>query len=243
MFPEALERLIAATLVDGRITDKERMVLVKKAVALGIDQDEFEVVLDARIHEAAPQPDAVPSAVPRDTDKVGRIHKCPACGAVVAGLQARCRECDHEFTDAGASSSIHELLRKLELVVDNEEVPTGMLGRLGAGSREADERASIIRNHVVPNTKAGILEFLALGVPRSRLGRAAKMLNSSLGWVAPHIVLMKRMSQDRQEREREKLAPTWKDKCCEAVHKGRMLFSDDPATLRQIEVFAKELGL
>jgi len=51
MYSPEIERLIEMALVDGTINEKERMVLLNKAEALGINKDEFEMVLDARIFE------------------------------------------------------------------------------------------------------------------------------------------------------------------------------------------------
>ena len=47
-----LEKLMAAALVDGVVTDKERAILIKKVKEAGGDVDEFEMLLDARIYEA-----------------------------------------------------------------------------------------------------------------------------------------------------------------------------------------------
>ena len=44
MFSEELEALISAALADGAITDKERNVLIKRAVSEGVDPDEFELI-------------------------------------------------------------------------------------------------------------------------------------------------------------------------------------------------------
>ena len=51
LYGEKIKALINAALVDGEITDKERSVLMKRAKEEGIDPDEFEMVLDARLHE------------------------------------------------------------------------------------------------------------------------------------------------------------------------------------------------
>ena len=44
-----IEKLIAIALKDGVVTDKERQILIKKAMEFGIDVDEFEMELDSRI--------------------------------------------------------------------------------------------------------------------------------------------------------------------------------------------------
>ena len=49
MYNEQIEALISAALADGMLTEKEKQILFKKAQAQGIDLDEFEMVLDARV--------------------------------------------------------------------------------------------------------------------------------------------------------------------------------------------------
>ena len=49
MYNERLEQLIDAALADGELTEKEKQILFKKAQEMGVDLDEFEMVLDARL--------------------------------------------------------------------------------------------------------------------------------------------------------------------------------------------------
>ena len=51
MYSEELEQLIKAALTDGVLTEKERQILFKRAKAEGVDLDEFEMILDARVYE------------------------------------------------------------------------------------------------------------------------------------------------------------------------------------------------
>ena len=51
MYNEQLENLINRALSDGELTEKEKQILFKKAEAAGIDLDEFEMVLDAKLYE------------------------------------------------------------------------------------------------------------------------------------------------------------------------------------------------
>ncbi|MDR1554010.1 MAG: hypothetical protein LBS69_11210 [Prevotellaceae bacterium] len=50
MYSEKLEKLINIALADGVLTEKKKQILFKNAEAEGIDLDEFEMVLDARVH-------------------------------------------------------------------------------------------------------------------------------------------------------------------------------------------------
>ena len=51
MFSEELEMLINAALADGEITEKERAVLHKRAQAEGVDPDELDMIVNARLLE------------------------------------------------------------------------------------------------------------------------------------------------------------------------------------------------
>lgn len=49
MFSEELEMLIDAAIADGTITEKERIVLHKRAQAEGVDVDELDMIIDGRL--------------------------------------------------------------------------------------------------------------------------------------------------------------------------------------------------
>ena len=51
MYSDELEKFIELALIDGVLTEKGKRVLFKKAEAEGIDLDEFEIVLNARLYE------------------------------------------------------------------------------------------------------------------------------------------------------------------------------------------------
>lgn len=80
MYNEKLETLITAALADGVLTDKEKNLLFKKAEAMGIDRDEFELVLEGRLAKRkkemeaqAPQaaePEQKKSAIPQEFDNL-----------------------------------------------------------------------------------------------------------------------------------------------------------------------------
>ena len=68
MLTPELEQLIQYALADGVLTDKERAVLMKKAEAAGADLDEFEMILEAKVHEAKK---AAAAAAPKASNKEG----------------------------------------------------------------------------------------------------------------------------------------------------------------------------
>ena len=51
LIPEELDALIQEYLTDGVLTEKERKVILKKAVGMGLDSDEIDLYLDAQIQK------------------------------------------------------------------------------------------------------------------------------------------------------------------------------------------------
>ena len=148
MYNEKIEALIKAALADGVLTEKEKQVLFKNAQAQGIDLDEFEMVLDARLVELqkAEKEKAAKSA-PK-SDKYGSVRKCPACGAIVGAFKGVCSECGFEFTEVDANLSSKKLA---ELLLKESN---------------AKKKQEIIETFPLPNTKADLLEFLTALKPR-----------------------------------------------------------------------------
>ena len=50
MYDAQFEKLIDLALIDGTLTDKKKQILMKKAEQMGIDLDEFEMVLEAKLY-------------------------------------------------------------------------------------------------------------------------------------------------------------------------------------------------
>ena len=112
MLTPELEQLINYALEDGVLTDKERSVLMRKAQAAGADLDEFEMILEAKLHEV--QKTAAAVAPKSNSNKHGEVRKCPACGAMVSALSTRCSECGFEFNNVEANKSANTLFEKLQ---------------------------------------------------------------------------------------------------------------------------------
>lgn len=112
MLTPELEQLIKYALEDGVLTDKERSILMRKAQEAGADLDEFEMILDAKLHEVQKAASSV--APKRSSNKHGEVRKCPACGAMVSEFTTRCTECGFEFSNVEANRSANTLFEKLQ---------------------------------------------------------------------------------------------------------------------------------
>ncbi len=113
MYNDKIEKLIALALADGELTEKEKQILFKKAEIDGIDLDEFEMVLEARLFEKTNHKTPEPIAAPK-SDKLGDVKKCPACGAIAESFATKCSDCGAEFRNIEVSGSIIRFFEKLD---------------------------------------------------------------------------------------------------------------------------------
>lgn len=166
MYNEQLEQLIDAALADGVLTEKEKQILFKKAQTLGIDLDEFEMVLDARLVKLQKEQQA---AAPK-SNKYGDVRKCPACGALVPSLSGICQECGYEFSGVDANLSSKALNAKIEEINEQQARKADKIE--GGTNNDNDRRweymvrdrvmavAQAVKSFPVPNTKADMFEFI-----------------------------------------------------------------------------------
>lgn len=102
MNPE-LEKLVDYALADGYISDKEKQVLRKKAVTLGFDPDELEMILEGKLYE-------------KIKENKPAVEKCPSCGEIITGLNRICPSCKYVLNvdSYKDDESLQDSLGKLE---------------------------------------------------------------------------------------------------------------------------------
>lgn len=244
MYNEQIEKLIELALADGELTEKEKQVLFKKAEAAGIDLDEFEMVLDARLFERNQTKTETPPVSAPKSDKFGDIKKCPSCGAIVQSFSAKCSDCGQDFSNIEANASIQKLFKMLDDVESGRKEDSGMsvgkaLGGMfakaygfgGVGDKVNNRKKEIIKNFPIPTTKDDILEFLALAIPNAR--KQGNFFTSG-AFNSP--------ANERNKLHNE-FVPVWKGKCEQIIMKARFSMKDDKKTLAEIENYAKEIGI
>lgn len=224
MYNEQLEQLIDAALADGELTEKEKQVLYKKAESLGIDLDEFEMVLDARLYgrvqEKRQQVPPIPSGTSApQSNKFGNIKKCPACGALVGAFKTVCPECDFEFSDVEANKSIIELTKQINLVREeceqkekNGDYKDGKNDfELTVSERKEKDIAkkvnNVILNFPVPNSRDDIIELLQ--------------------FIQPKV-------QNRYSFDKNALA--WRQKYIEIINRAKISYANDDKMMSQIKI-------
>lgn len=238
MYNEQIEKLINLALTDGELTEKEKQILFKKAEAEGIDLDEFEMVLEAKLFEKQQTVKAAtPSAASPKSDKLGDIKKCPACGAMVGAFKAICSDCGHEFSNVEATNSTQKLYNELMRVEEeerNRKVDKSMIKSLTSfitdNSAMDDMRlkqniwsrkSSVVSAFPIPNTKTDILEFLSLAVSEGG----------------------KKIAFFGMYPEEKTYIKTWRSKAEQVVIKARFSLKEDKKLLDEINNYAKQLEI
>jgi hypothetical protein len=242
MYSAKINRLMELALADGELTEKEKQILFKNAEQEGIDLDEFEMVLEAkliertqqiqetqaqRLAQMAPPSPIMPQQEALKSDKNDGVKKCPACGAMLQSFQTNCPDCGHEIGGVTANESIERLFGKLneieEIVQNNWKDKKETFWNSGEKDIELERRKiECIKCFPIPTTKESILEFLCLAVP----------LAKKKGFFA-----------SADDPNHNVFAPVWKSKCEQIIIKARFAMKEDKATLAEIEGYAKELNI
>lgn len=147
MYNERIEALISAALADGVLTEKEKQILLKNAKSEGIDLDEFEMVLNARLVELEKAKEEATKSAPK-SNKLGDVRKCPACGALVNSFHRKCQECGYVFENIQTNSSVNQLLESLRK------------------AKNEKERQAIISSFPIPSSKGDLMEFITVLHPK-----------------------------------------------------------------------------
>lgn len=236
MYSPELEAIIEAALADGVLTDKEREVLRKRALAEGVDLDEFDIMVEGRLAKMKRTEDWLRPAPPKQsmTEKMGNLVKCPSCGAVVNTGSAVCPDCGYAFTNVKASSSIEKLHEKIENFnranansIQSERMKKSLFGGpdifdkfFGNANPIHKSKMDIIATFPVPNSRADLLEFLT-------------MIAGSVNSVGP------RMGSSFYNKEEDMSYAYWLlyENC---INKAQVSFKNDPDFAIYFDLYAKE---
>jgi hypothetical protein len=235
MYSEGIEKLIKFALVDGKVSEKERKILVKKAVESGIDKDEFEMVLDARIYEHNEEKLQHKEGTDPVKEKPKPILKCPNCQANIDSFSTVCEYCNYDVTGRDGNASIQHLFELLnEAEAQRKEEPDTILGSLGNAFSEAFSdgpdkidrmKMEIISSFPIPTTKADMLEFLSLAYPKAKQAGNVFTRNSE------------------KNKLHNQFAMVWKNKCKQIIMKAKFSMKDDPETLNEMLYYGKQMDL
>lgn len=242
MNPE-IENLINMALADGEVTEKERLIILRKAETLGLDRDEIELILDGKIALYKKQLNDPQLIQAPKSNKEGEVKKCPSCWAPASSFTTKCSHCGHEYRNVESCNSVKEFFDLLNTFENNTEEdetnPFKAIGKTYAkmfseggafgGGKEGRQQRELIKNFPVPNTKEDILEFLSLAVPRAK--KKGNFFSSNFSDGAWEI------------KKHNLLVPIWQTKCEQLIMKARFSMKEDKKTLSEIEYYARQLGI
>lgn len=230
MYSKELEELMDSVIADGEISDKERAVLHKRALAEGVDPDEMDVVIDGRLAKMLKAGNPAPQAPApaHKSQKMGDVMKCPSCGAQVVSGLAICPECGFAFKNVDLNHSAQALQQRLKdleqeyaVKIENAkaEKKKNFLGFLSFSALDLEhelneKKSEAISTFLVPNSRIDLMELLSM---TQRLG-------------SPH-------GSQYGGRDNFKLA-YWQ-LYCSCVNKARFSFADDPAFQHFYEYYDK----
>jgi len=221
MYSEKIEKLIDLALADGELTEKEKQILFKNAQADGIDLDEFEMVLEAKLFEKQQSLNPVKeTSVAPKSEKFGDVKKCPACGAIVQSFQIKCSDCEHEFRNVEANASLQKLFKMLDDVEKEREntFDSSIKRVIGLSDNINKRKQTIIQNFPIPTTKEDIFEFITFALPNT-----------------------KKLSKNTSNFQHNEFVQVWRTKCGQAIEKAKIVFKNDNITLNEITKFEKQL--
>jgi hypothetical protein len=228
MFSQELEKLISIALADGVISEKEKKVLLKKAINEGLDSDEFEIMLDAYLFKYNNENQKLPP-IPEDESQ---NKKCPACNEFLPQFSINCISCGLELNNQNKKFAINELIHLLSNINnENGKKNHALLSAFNDGGEESNEliskKCELIKNHIIPNNKAEILSFLSIAIPFARKYEPVNFLNK----------LLNNISSD------QKIAEVWKIKCEQIIVQARFSMTEDKKTIEEINKYAAELKI
>lgn len=225
MYPPELEQLIEIALADGTITDKERLVLYKKAAKFNIDPDELDMLLDSRLSGA--KKTAAPAASEESQPSIAKKKgpkKCPACGALLLDANTvYCPDCGYKVINV-----VKDILEEINAIVPpkKEKRNGGLFGKLAEFVESSDDdfkvleqKENVILNFNVPNTKETVLEFLAFSVQKG-----AK-------------------EDPKEDYWDDDLGEAWYKKSEQVIAAARRTFSQDAEFMSRLKEYAIKFGM
>ncbi len=220
MYSEKIEALIKAALADGELTEKEKQVLFKRAEAEGVDIDEFEMVLDARLVELRKENGAQTAAQEVVAAEESVSHLIEMLESAEEKVRSRVanRNALVESHNARVDGK-----KKSFWNSDSDDDKEDSTDEWEEDEMVARKKADIIKMFPVPNTKGAFLEFINLAKPNAKKYGFFKALSLST--------------------EEGILNKAWRAKLEQLFSKARLTMKNDKELMEVIEQCAAELKI
>lgn len=158
-YDDKIESLISVALTDGVLTDKEKQVLIKKAE--GIDSDEFEMVLEARLHEAKTADKIEPSTTSsaQDLAKIVEEIYADADNQKEAARKEASQKSAEARQSMGVLGNMSELGESFGLLKSKEAQQLDILIK-DIDAKTQKRVNSAIQLFPVPTSRTALIEFI-----------------------------------------------------------------------------------
>jgi hypothetical protein len=146
-----LQKLLTMALESGDVSDKAREILHKKALALGQDIDELDMIIESEISKlkSKEEPD-------KPSEKQENIS-CPNCGANIPRSSIKCGFCDLEISKTNITGE--KYIAKLQEMLEESSSSVGALKEEMMPGARAKKQVAIINTFNMPNDKANLFEL------------------------------------------------------------------------------------
>lgn len=147
----------------------------------------------------------------RASEYIGRILKCPNCGATITETTAICPDCGIKITRQSTVGSVQKF--KEEIMQIEKGRSKGIRGLLGLADETTDSQIlTLVRNFPVPNSIDDILEFVLLAVANIDVDLSKQSFSNKVFGGG----------------DKAKISNAWVSKMQQAYQKAELTFADEP---------------
>ena len=191
---ELLERVEAQKV----LTEKQKEIILRKAEALGEDMD--EVVF--RLESIPLKTD--PADAPKESAKLGRVEKCPHCGAPVMDTMLACPECGFVFAEeTGAGKKARRDIAELEQKLIEAAKPASKNEAFWDPEAAGRRIVNVIQAFPLPVTKEGLLLFLEFAYSNYSGASEDEIINAWHGKMTQAYLTLSRLGKDDPKIQQE----------------------------------------
>lgn len=156
----------------------------------------------------------------RRQEYVGKVLKCPNCGAVISERTAICPECGMEITGKVALSSVQAFKEQLMEIESTRKHGYGKMFSFTVDPADM-KKLSLIRNFPIPNSVDDIVEFMLLAVANIEVSLSKQTaMNKFDKWGK---------SEETSATIATTISDAWVSKMEQVYKKAEISFPNDPA--------------
>lgn len=205
------------------------------AVGTVLQKDKQETEAISPILQAPPIPQATlqTNHSERQQEYVGKILKCPNCGAQITETTAICPNCGIQITGKAAVGSVQNFKEQL-MSIESSRKRNGIGEMFGFSVDPADQKKlSLIRSFPIPNTVDDILEFMMLAIANIDVSLSKKTINNKYQSSMKSVETSTTMPRT--------LSDAWVAKMQQVYQKAKILFPNDPAFIGIQKIYYEKM--